>query len=138
MADHSEQRRIFLDTDSMIRSWGSEWENVFGYTAAEAVGKKTDLIVPPELRGRHLKGFHKAVTDGRRRTNMKVFRVPAVHKSGSVIALSLADVVIVKAADGTVQGAEGWIVGRGSGWAGAAWRMALSILRAGQRLRPQS
>jgi PAS domain S-box-containing protein len=36
--------------DGIILSWNQGAERIFGYTAAEAVGRSIDLIIPPELR----------------------------------------------------------------------------------------
>lgn len=35
-----DQRAIAADRDGVIRHWGREAENVFGYTAEEAVGRR--------------------------------------------------------------------------------------------------
>ncbi len=41
---------ITLDPDDIITSWNRGAESIFGYTAAEVLGKSSSLIVPPDLR----------------------------------------------------------------------------------------
>ena len=48
-----------------IEGWSHGAEKLFGYTAAEALGKTLDLIVPEDFREQHWNGFRHA--DGRRR-----------------------------------------------------------------------
>ena len=43
------ERTITADRDGVIRHWGREAENLFGYTSEEALGRKVDLIIPPVL-----------------------------------------------------------------------------------------
>jgi PAS domain S-box-containing protein len=38
-----DERMITADRDGVIRQWGREAENVFGYTAEEALGHKVDI-----------------------------------------------------------------------------------------------
>ena len=38
-----------MTLDSTIRSWNAGAEELYGYTAAEAIGQTMTLIVPPEL-----------------------------------------------------------------------------------------
>jgi len=41
---------ITMDPDNIITSWNKGAESIFGYHAAEVVGKSVNIIVPPELR----------------------------------------------------------------------------------------
>ena len=58
------ERAIIADPGGVIRHWGREAENVFGYTVQEALGRKVDLIIPPVLHARHWRGFNKAIENG--------------------------------------------------------------------------
>ena len=40
-----------VNLDSTIRSWNAGAEEVYGYTAAEAIGQPVALFIPPELPG---------------------------------------------------------------------------------------
>ena len=52
---------VTVDTQGVIRSWNKGAENLFGHSAAEAVGQSLDLIVPAELAEAHWAGFHRAM-----------------------------------------------------------------------------
>jgi PAS domain S-box-containing protein len=122
-----DERTISADTDGVIRTWGREWQNAFGYTPDEAIGQKVDLIIPPVLHGRHWRGFHKAMENGRLRKPEPDLKIPAVHKDGTIVPLR-ATLAVSHADDGTLDGAVATIYGRGPAWRGTAWRMALAPL----------
>jgi PAS domain S-box-containing protein len=65
------ERTVAADRDGVIRHWGREWENVFGYTSEEAIGRKVDLIIPPVLHARHWRGFNKAIQAGHLRNPIR-------------------------------------------------------------------
>ena len=46
----SEDAIITETLDGTIETWNRSAERLFGYSAAEAVGRPIDLIVPPEIR----------------------------------------------------------------------------------------
>ena len=41
---------ITMDPDDVVTSWNKGAESIFGYSAAEMIGKHVDIVVPPELR----------------------------------------------------------------------------------------
>ena len=127
-------RTINADTDGVIRHWGPEVQNIFGYAPEEAIGRKIDLIIPPVLHARHWRGFHKAIQTGRMKSPEPDLKIPAVHKDGAIIPLR-GTLALTHADDGTVDGAMATIYGRGPAWRGAAWRVALARLKLGQSLR---
>lgn len=49
--------------EAIITSWNPAAERMFGYTAAEAIGRRVDAIVPPEARA-DLDRLHKQVQSG--------------------------------------------------------------------------
>ena len=125
---------ITADRDGVIRHWGREAENVFGHTSEEALGQKVDLIIPAVLHARHWGGFDRAMNGGQLKRPGKTLKVPAVHKSGTIVPIS-GSLALTKAHDGTVDGAALTLSGRGPAWAGAAWRAILAPLRLGQLMR---
>lgn len=52
---------VYVDVGGTIRSWNRAAEMLFGHSAAEAIGRRADLIVPEALRDMHWTGFNRAV-----------------------------------------------------------------------------
>jgi PAS domain S-box-containing protein len=129
------QRAIVADRDGVIRRWDSECVRVFGYTSEEALGHKLDLIVPPVLQARHWRGFNKAVNTGQLKRPGATLKIPAVHKSGTLISVQLTDATLARADDGSVDRVTLTLLGQGPWWAAVAWRAVLVLLKAGQVLR---
>ena len=125
------ERTITSDRDGVIRQWGREAENVFGYTAEEALGRKVDLIIPPVLHARHWRGFNKAIGTGQMKRPGKTLKIPAVHKNGGIIPFR-GSLVLKHADSGEVDGAVATVLGRGPAWRGSAWRVVLAPLKLAQ------
>jgi PAS domain S-box-containing protein len=49
--ESSDDAIITKNLDSIITTWNLAAERMFGYTAAEAIGKSIRMIIPPELQG---------------------------------------------------------------------------------------
>ena len=49
---------IFVDHGGAIQVWNHGAETVFGYAAAEVLGKSLNVIIPERLRNAHWEGFH--------------------------------------------------------------------------------
>lgn len=131
------ERTITADREGVIRHWGSEAENVFGYTSQEALGHKVDLIIPPVLHARHWRGFDKAVSSGQLKRPGKTLKVPAVHKSGATVPVS-GSLALSRANDGTVDTVTLTLLGQGPAWAALAWRAGLAPLKVGQSMRERT
>ena len=56
---------IYADTEGKIRFWNAASEQMFGFTAQEAIGQSLDIIIPEYLREPHWRGFYAAVESGR-------------------------------------------------------------------------
>jgi PAS domain S-box-containing protein len=128
------ERTITADRDGVIRQWGGEVERVFGYTPEEAIGQRIDLIIPPGMQGFHWRGFNRAMATESMRHPDPDLKVPALHKSGEIIALR-ATLALTHGDDGSVNGAVSTIFGRGPAWRATAWRVVLVPLKAGAWLR---
>ena len=74
----------------MIRIWNARAQALFGYAAAEAIGKSLDLIIPEHLRAAHWDGYHRAIADGRTRLGDRPMLTRATHKDGSKLYVELA------------------------------------------------
>lgn len=55
---------VIADIAGVICFWSPGAEIIFGHPAKQAVGQTLDLIVPPEHRQAHWKGFHGAMESG--------------------------------------------------------------------------
>jgi PAS domain S-box-containing protein len=73
---------VVTGTDGTIRLWNKGAERVFGYPAAEAVGRSLDLIIPERLREAHWTGYRKVMETGETRYGDSMLRVPATHRDG--------------------------------------------------------
>jgi PAS domain S-box-containing protein len=85
---------IFADRDGLIRLWNRGAEVVFGYAAAEVVGKSLDIIIPDDLREKHWDGYRQAVSAGRTRLGDRALPTKAVRKEGQKIYVELSFAVI--------------------------------------------
>ena len=81
---------IFADRGGAIRVWNSGAETVFGYTAAEVLGKSLDVIIPERLRGAHWEGFRRAIETGQTKHGNRVLTTRSIHKNGSKLYVDLS------------------------------------------------
>jgi PAS domain S-box-containing protein len=75
---------VGADRSGTIRIWSSAAEKLFGYPAAEAVGKRLDLIVPDEYREQHWAGFTKAMETGTAGLDGQSTDIPVKRRSGDI------------------------------------------------------
>jgi PAS domain S-box-containing protein len=66
----------FSDLDGTISHWNQGAEQLFGYSAREAIGESLDLIVPPEFRERRWSGFRKVVSTGAGKLDGQAISIP--------------------------------------------------------------
>lgn len=78
---------LFADREGIVRLWNRGAEEMFGWSAAEAVGKSMDLIIPERLRARHWEGWRRVMETGVTRYGKDVLAVPAVRKDGTTISI---------------------------------------------------
>ena len=78
---------ISLDNRDRIQSWNQGAENIFGFTAAEAIGRSIELIVPPDrVDAGELERIGKEVLQYGFARNIETERL---HKSGRTILVNL-------------------------------------------------
>lgn len=92
---------VVCDARGAITLWNPAAERMFGYTAAEAVGKSLDLIIPDRLRKRHWDGYQKTMETGETKYGHDVLSVPAIDKAGTSLSIAFT-VAMLYAADGKV------------------------------------
>lgn len=55
---------IFADIKGLVRYWNRGAEEIFGFTAQEAMGQSLDMIIPERMRQAHWDGYYKAIELG--------------------------------------------------------------------------
>ena len=61
---HPQCALVQVDRKGVVRTWNAGAQKIFGFAGSEVVGKKIELIIPDELRGKHWKGFFQFVRTG--------------------------------------------------------------------------
>ena len=86
---------LYAERDGVIRYWNAGAERVFGFSAAEAIGRNLDVIVPERLRDRHWKGWDHVLETGVSRYGAgETLSVPATRKDGSTVSVDFTIVVL--------------------------------------------
>jgi PAS domain S-box-containing protein len=79
---------IYADAAGHIRFWNAAATRIFGFTEAEALGARLDLVIPERLRGRHWEGYDKVMGGAESRySEGALLAVPALHKEGRQISV---------------------------------------------------
>jgi PAS domain S-box-containing protein len=94
---------IYGDVAGIIRLWNKGAEDIFGWTAEEALGQSVDLIIPEKHRVAHWDGYSRVMKTGVTKYGRNVLAVPALTKTGRRISIEF-NVVLLKAPSGEVVG----------------------------------
>ncbi len=79
---------VYADAEGLIGFWNKGAERIFGFSAAEALGKSLDLIIPDKLRARHWNGYREVVRTGSSHYAAgDILSVPALRKDGTRISV---------------------------------------------------
>ena len=73
---------IVSDREGRIVAWNRASESLFGFPAAEVMGKSLDIIIPEHLRDAHWQGYDRSLASGETKYAGKVMTTRAVHKDG--------------------------------------------------------
>jgi PAS domain S-box-containing protein len=92
---------VVTDRGGRVVVWNPAAERLFGWTEAEAMGERMDMIIPERLRQRHWEGYDKSMATGKTRYAHDVLRVPAVNKAGEPLSIAFT-VFMMYGADGEV------------------------------------
>jgi PAS domain S-box-containing protein len=98
LVHHLADAVLVADRDGTITSWNDAAERVFGWSAAEAVGRNLDLIIPERLRARHWEGYRHVVETGVTRYAESLLEVPALHRDGEPRSIAFTVTVLTDAA----------------------------------------
>ncbi|MCO6419504.1 PAS domain-containing protein [Siccirubricoccus sp. KC 17139] len=95
---------IYADREGLIRFWNPGAERLFGFAAAEALGRSLDLIIPESLQARHWAGFRQVMQTGESRYGSgDLLAVPGLRQDGTRISLEFT-ILPVHAEDGRMEG----------------------------------
>ena len=90
LAETASDAIIRIDATSTIEYTNTAVENIFGYTADELLGQSLTILMPEELRERHLAGFAHYLKTGKKNLNWLSIEVPARHKDGHHFPLEIS------------------------------------------------
>jgi PAS domain S-box-containing protein len=90
---------VVSDPDGAITVWNPAAERIFGFTAAEALGRTLDLITPERHRRRHWDGYAKTMRTGVTKYGAETLRVPALHKDGRQLSIAFTVGMVRDASD---------------------------------------
>jgi PAS domain S-box-containing protein len=96
---------IFADATGTIRQWNRAAAALFGYSAAEALGQKLDLLIPEHLRAAHWRGFEAAMTNGVMNLQGRPTLTRARHQTGRRLYVEMTFALVKEPVDDTVRGA---------------------------------
>ena len=94
---------IIADNLGVIRVWNPAAVALFGHTASEAIGQSTELVIPPDLRAAHAACHGKAMQSPSGYSSTEDAVVPAIHRDGSALALTI-NLSVLADASGRVTG----------------------------------
>ena len=100
IVESSDDAIIGKSLDGTIMTWNLGAQNLFGYSAAEAIGKSIEILVPPERTG-ELSDILKQIGRGE---SVSHFETVRVRKDGSAVEVSVT-VSPIKNASGQIIGA---------------------------------
>lgn len=86
---HSHDAFVAVLPDGRIRDWNAKAEQLFGWTAEEAIGRDLAvMIIPEQFRPRHNAGFGRFVET--RKAGGNVVELEALHRTGRRVPVELA------------------------------------------------
>jgi PAS domain S-box-containing protein len=94
---------LFADRDGLIRFWNRGAEEMFGWPAAEILGRSMDVIIPDRLRARHWDGWSRVMETGVTRYGKDVLAVPALHCDGRQLSIEFT-IALLRGEDGRILG----------------------------------
>jgi PAS domain S-box-containing protein len=104
LLDSAADAVIASDLEGDIIYWNPGATRIFGFEAAEALGRPLDIIIPEPFRQRHWDGYRQTVETGESRYGAgDLLAVPGQHKDGHRISLEFT-IVLMKDGDGQVVG----------------------------------
>ena len=81
---------VTMDEEGRILFVNPAMETMFGYAAAELLGRPLTMIMPERFRGQHRAGLKQYLRTGERKLDWSYLRLPGLHRDGHEITLSLS------------------------------------------------
>lgn len=81
---------VSMDDDGLVIAWNLGAERLFGWPAAHMVGRRLDMIMPPEQRAAHTAGLARLRGGGTSRMLDTTTLVRAVHSYGQLLDVELS------------------------------------------------
>src|SRR5262249_13190231 len=81
---------ISADCAGVIIQWNRGAEHIFGYPAAEVVGRPLTVLMPERYRADHSAGIERVRTTGESRILGRTVEVQGLHKDGREVPLELS------------------------------------------------
>ncbi|HJV35258.1 PAS domain S-box protein [Geomonas sp.] len=103
LVQNSNDAIVYSDREGKIRLWNAGAEEMFGFTAEEALGQSLDIFIPENLRARHWDGYYKVMERGTTRYAKEMLNAPALRKDGDRISTEFS-MIIIRDADGEIAG----------------------------------
>ncbi|HEX8927058.1 MAG TPA: PAS domain S-box protein [Terriglobales bacterium] len=101
IVDQNRMAIISGDPQGRIQLWNKGAEEIFGWTAREAIGQSMDFIIPEKHREKHWTGYDRVMQTGETKYGKQLLAVPALTKSGTRISVEFT-VVLIRDTQGKV------------------------------------
>ena len=89
--DHALDGFVSMDSDGIVTAWNRSAEEIFGWRAHKAIGKKlSELIVPERYRAAHERGLQRFLETGKGPLLDKHVELLAVHRDGHEFPVELS------------------------------------------------
>lgn len=85
---------LAADRNGIIIYWNRGAEQIFGHSAADAVGQSLDLIIPENLRERHGDGYARVMASGETKYKTGLLSAPGMTRDGSRVSLEFSIVLL--------------------------------------------
>lgn len=96
---------VYADETGVIRRWNRAAAALFGYSAANAIGERLDLIVPKHFQVAHWRGFDAAVKTGVTNLGGRPMLTQAMHQTGRKLYIELTITLVTPQTGGPASGA---------------------------------
>lgn len=81
---------VCMDQAGVISAWNRQAEEIFGWSADEAIGSLLDeLIVPPHMRDAHRAGMKRYLVSGQNTVLNRRLELPAIRRDGSSVPMEV-------------------------------------------------